>query len=199
MENQENNYVDEKIVELRNRFLASQFQDIHGDVYVHGQLIQFIPVVLFEEKMSILLPTDFQDMEDQVIRLKYPTLDRPQIIKTNPENNSDMTFTLIPEEVADEDILANKEAMKNAIKQVHPATVFYEDGLEDLNQTQVGYFTFTSYALGGKLYNLMLVTKVAKQLLVGIFNCANEEKEYWKSFAYQMMMSIEDLTLKGSV
>lgn len=188
-------FLDEKVAELQNAHKKSSYGDIHTGVYVREELVGFERVALFEDQMSIILPKSFQDMPEHMAKMKYPSEQRPQVIKTNADGSINFTFSIFDAEIKPEQIKAAKDGFQMIIKQMQPSNVFFEDMDEELGTTMLGWFDFKGFALDAQIYNLMYVSSIGGKILHGIFNCIYEDSEMWKPIACQVMRSVEDLTV----
>ena len=51
--------LDEEIIELRRKKKEAEFQDISKGVYINNEMFEFKQQVIYEDKMSIMLPVNF--------------------------------------------------------------------------------------------------------------------------------------------
>ena len=87
-------FLDEKIMEMRRQEKQKELNIREDELIVKGEKIKFQDTTLFQEKMLILLPTSFVDMPQKIARLKYPSEQRPQIIKTDLLGSTNVAFNL---------------------------------------------------------------------------------------------------------
>ena len=87
-------FLDEKIMEMRRQEKQKELNIREDGLIVKGEKIKFQDTTLFQEKMLILLPTSFVDMPQKIARLKYPSEQRPQIIKTDLLGSTNVAFNL---------------------------------------------------------------------------------------------------------
>ena len=87
-------FLDEKIMEMRRQEKQKELNIREDGLIVKGEKIEFQDTTLFQEKMLILLPTSFVDMPQKIARLKYPSEQRPQIIKTDLLGSTNFAFNL---------------------------------------------------------------------------------------------------------
>ncbi|MDE6951985.1 MAG: hypothetical protein K2P64_13880, partial [Lachnospiraceae bacterium] len=76
-------FLDEKIVEFRSRARKEKYCTLETGMYIKNELIQFERKVLFREKLSIMLPVSFVDLPPDMVKVKYTSQQRPQVIKTS--------------------------------------------------------------------------------------------------------------------
>lgn len=187
--------MDLRIAEMKNQYRKEKWQDIHQEVDIKGEKIVFTEKILLDGQMSILLPSTFREMDPEIAKMKYPA-GQAGVIMTSKFNHVDFTFTQL-DEIQPEYVQRITNSMKNTIARLNPANVFYEEGLEPLGTSLLGYFTYKGYAINGQVYNVSLFTTINNKGLVGAFNCNHDDKEEWEKIAYQMMTSIKDLTQIG--
>lgn len=187
-------FFDENIVELRRK-LKSAHNDIYGDFYVDGEKIEFEEVLLFNNKLSIMLPKNFVDMPLKIAQIKYPSAQRPQIIKTNLLGSINFTFSLFDTKVPSEQMEATANEMKALLKRINPALIFYENGNESIGSASLSWFDYKGYGIDSQIYYINYLTSIDNKLLMGAFNCMIPDKEAWGEAAHQVICSIRDLTM----
>lgn len=189
-------FFDEKILELRDNARKEKFSTLETGMYIKNEKVEFERMFLFEDKMSILLPTILVDMPSNLVRLKYLSELRPQIIKTTLDTTVNFTFSkydLDLEEIQVKDAAKQSQKM---LKQLNPAYIFYELEEKKLETTTISWFDFKSYAMDAQMYNMMYVTCINKKLVHGNFNCLYQDMIEWKEAVNQVISSIEDCTRK---
>lgn len=117
-------FLDEQIIELRRKEKAAS-EDIHGDgITINGELLTFKETLLFKDKMSIWLPESFVDMPSKIARIKYPSEQRPQIIKTDLLGSTNFAFNLFSKPIEPAQMQSAADGMKAILKKVNPANIF---------------------------------------------------------------------------
>ncbi len=76
-------YDDERIVALRRKAWKEQYNSIETGIYVKEELYKFNEVLLFGDTLSVKLPEGFYLADAQIVRYKYPSEFRPQVIMSN--------------------------------------------------------------------------------------------------------------------
>lgn len=187
-----NNRIDEKILDFLNEVEKKESQkDICSEpVKIGNRYYEFEEKEFFEEKLKIYMPNDFEDMPIDVRKLKYPSENRPEIIKSNEEGNIALTLNIIDSPLDEERVEELKNGMKMIIKKTNPANVFYEDGVLEVNSKNVGYFEFKSSAIDDFLYNLMYFLEFEEKTLMGTFSCLYKDYEEWRDIAFQIINTV---------
>lgn len=187
-------FFDELILEYRRRARKEKYSTLESGMYIKDELVQFERRDLFQGKMSIMLPDSFVDLPSNMAKFKYTSEQRPQVIKTSLDTTVNIGFTLLNQEIKEEQVGILLDQAKEALKRMNPALAFYKNGVED-GRVKSGWFDFKSYALDSHVYNLMFIARVEGKMVHGIFNCPFEDALEWRDAACQMIKSIEDTAI----
>lgn len=185
-------YLDEQIIELRRKKKAEEANIHEEGVPIKGDLITFQEMLLFHEKMSIWLPESFVDMPQKIARLKYPSEQRPQIIKTDLLGSTNFAFNLFDQAIKPNQMESAADGMRTILKKVNPANIFYENATEPLGETMLSWFEFKGHAMDTQIYYIMFLTSIGGNLMQGVFNCIIADMEEWRKPAFQVIRSIQD-------
>ena len=117
-------------------------------------------------------------------KLKYPSENRPEIIKCNEKGNICITLKIIDSPLDEEHVEKLKDEMKVIIKKTNPANVFYEDGVLEVDSKNIGFFEFKSYAIDDSLYNIMFFLEFEGKTLMGTFSCPYEECQGMERYCF---------------
>jgi len=186
-------YVDEQIryvinqVEEQERFNS---QNIYEGITIDERTYAFHEVRFFEDKFKIHIPMDFVDMPVELAQIKYPSSDRPQIIKTDDTGSINITLNRIPNSISDEQIPEVKEGIKMILKRLNPSYLFYDEGVETIEEKLVGFFEFKSPTIEDALFNRMFFVEFEHDVIMGVFNCPFSQHMPWRPIAKQIMQSV---------
>jgi len=189
-------YADESIIESMNQYKKNQYGDIYSGIYIKEELFQFERRELFDGRMSVMLPVKFIDMPLEYAKIKYPSEQRPKIIKMSEDGGVNFTFDLLDVDFETKFVKEARDGVFHIIKSIQPANVFYESKEEQVGDTLAGWFDFKSHAMDGKIYNIMYCMPIGGKFLQGIFNCTFTDSRLWKPIALQVINSIQDLTIQ---
>lgn len=185
--------LDKRIVSMKMEMKEHELMSLHDGYYVDGELITFSKTKLFDDRISVYLPDSFVDMPIQVIQLKYPSLMRPQIIRTNLMTNVNFTFSLLenPEFITSADSI---HGFRNVLSRTNPA-ICASDCKNELtsNNIELSYFDFISFGLDEHIYNFSCMMSASEKLLQGSFNCLEREMRDWKILAKDVFLNLEIL------
>lgn len=184
-------FFDEKILEYRRQARKTEFSTLQTGMYVKNEKITFSEVKLFQEQVAIMLPNSYVDMPLKLAKIKYPSEQRPQIIKTSLDTTVNFAFNLFNTYIEDGQIAEATKQFKNVISRVNPAYVFYHFEVENEPKT-IGWFDFKSYSVDSNVYNLVYLTVIRNKLLHGMFSCLYRDALEWQDILPQILKSIKE-------
>ncbi len=187
-------FLDEEIMEFRKSAKKSKYNSLETGMYIKDRLIHFKETHVLSDKVSVMLPEGLTDMPLGIAKIKYPSEQRPQVIKTSDDGTVNFTFSLYDTEFNERQIEDALGQFKAVIRKVNPAFIFYDFVVE--SDKALGWFDFKSYGLDEQIYNVMYLLPVEGKLMHGIFNCLYRDILEWKEPVHQIMMSVTDLTQK---
>jgi len=184
---------DEKILDFINAAEEKEARkDIrNGPIKIGDRYYEFEETEFFEEKLKMYIPKDFEDMSIPARKFKYPSENRPEIIKCNEKGNTCITLKIINSPLDEESVRKLKDGMKVIIKKTNPANVFYEDGVLEVDSKNIGFFEFKGYAIDDSLYNLMFFLEFEGKTLMGTFSCIYKECQEWRDIAFQVINTVK--------
>lgn len=186
-------FLDEKIVAQRLEKRRQSHRNIYDEeVYAGSESLHFSPAKLFEGKMQIMIPDHFTDMSPLLAEVKYPSSQRPQIIKTNENGAVNFCFNLFEAPIDMEDIEATALKFRSALQRSQPSLLQFEQKTEHLVKTLISWFDLQSFSLDKPIYNLIFVTSIGGKMMNGSLNCPKNLQDAWSPIMKQVVASIED-------
>jgi hypothetical protein len=161
-----------------------------GSLLVDGTRLEFRRESLLEDKVSIMIPHIFKDMDPEMAAIKYPSDRRPNPIFSNDSGSITLGFNYTWSQVEADEIATFKDILLENLQRMQSSITMLEDGVIDVNGQQVGYFEFISPALDSDLYNLMFFMELEGRALLCALNCLENDLEQWQPIAKGIMESI---------
>jgi hypothetical protein len=187
-------HIDEKILKILNKEERLQQSIFDGQVKIGGQTYEFKERSFYDNRVLLCVPEDVIEMPLKQRELKYPSAQRPEIILTDEATGSiNIMLNRIDSPLAEEQVKELKDGMKSILKKVNPSNIFFTDGVEKINDKNIGYFEFKSSAMDSFIYNLMFFFELSGKTVMGTFCCKYDEYEAWREIAFQMMKSVKVL------
>ncbi|GFN32142.1 hypothetical protein [Paenibacillus xylaniclasticus] len=188
-------FMDEQIVSMLNEAeKAADRKDItQGPVKIGSRYYAFKETAFWDGRVTLLIPEDFDDMPPHLSKIKYPHEQRPQIIKTDETGCINVTLSRIDQELEEEWVQELAEGMKAILRKANPASVFYTEGVEEVEGKQIAYFDFKSPAIDDPIYNVMFYFMLEGTTVMGTFCCLYKDYAAWRPIVLQMIQSIRVL------
>lgn len=183
--------VDLKIAGAINQYKTECHGDMENGIFIKEELIKFRKTELFDGQVAVMLPEHYVDMPMQMQEIKYPSVHRPQIIKTNEAGNINFAFSLLDSPLEKEAVRETTRQMKKLIRKVQPSNVFHDEGIVEKENTAIGWFDYKSPAIDEPLFNLMYCASINGKTLQGIFNAPYAEWKIWKEIMIDVAGTIE--------
>lgn len=164
-----------------------------GYILLHDEKILFKEMPVSEDEFSMILPEMFEPMEKGLAELKYPSVNRPDFILTNPATTINLTFSHKADKMVEGQAGEAKDAIQKVIMKLHPESKVMESKVVQVDGRDIAYFDFVTPAIDTDIYNLMFFFSLKGTMLMGAFNCLKEDMGDWKGIAIQMLGSIRFL------
>lgn len=175
-------YIDSEIVRLRqlHRSFRNSF-DLETDRFqIQGKTIQFEYRDLFSKQVRMLLPGSFEIMADEIVRLRYLSNNRPQLILTGESFAENIGLTMIARN--NRDLADTIRVMREAVMRHSSESVLYDSGKISAQDLTGHWFEYKSFSINEEVYNLQFLLGSEQTLLLGIFNCRMRYYNEWKPF-----------------
>ena len=184
------------IIALQKQVQQERFSSIHAPVtYINGKRYHFIEQEVPVARIIINLPREFKDMPDNLAKLKYPSEERPQQIKTSHDLTINFAFKLLQVEVPEQELIHSMDTMLDAMKRVYPQNTYLETGVNsfrtDRNRTYC-WFEYYGPTLDIEAYSFNATMLLYGKPLYVLFNCPKEEYEKWHPIVFEAIETIRD-------
>lgn len=142
-------------------------------------------------KVELKVPKDFQVMNEEMMKLKYPSERRPTLVYTNKTGGINVALNLTTNQANQDLIVPYKDNFLNTFKKLYPSAEWKSSGVTEINGRKVGYLEFITPAIDTKIYNLIFFTDLDGQLLLCTFNCTEKSIKEWEPTAKEIMKSFK--------
>lgn len=95
---------DERIIHLRNEERKKKFTDLSTGMYIKEQLITFERYPIEEMEFTLILPSGYSRLGQDIINRKYPSVDRPDIVIGNEAGDVVFTFSILQDHITDDEL-----------------------------------------------------------------------------------------------
>lgn len=183
--------ITNEVLTLKREKFKEKYSTLEAGVYTEDGIIEFERQYFFEDNFSLFMPVTFIDMPEEIAKIKYPSVDRPQIIKTSEDGGINLTFSTFKQMLNSEDVEDYIKGLQSTIKHMQPANVFFQHKVITLDTTTVSWFDFKGYAFDDQVYNFMYVLSTEKETILATLNCPFDLAYIWKLILLQMIETIQ--------
>jgi hypothetical protein len=162
-----------------------------GEVRINGKPHTFEQTELFDGKLLVYLPSDFADMSAEIAKIKYPSSDRPSIIKSDERGAATFTFGTVDGPIDEDDLPELAAEMKTLLQRLNPSYLFFETEKNEAGETRVAdRLEYKSPAIDGTLYNVMYFVPAEGRTVMGTFTCPYDEHEEWRPVVSEIIETL---------
>ena len=183
-------YYDEQIVKALHIQRRDTFGSIDEGLYINNELIHFNKTLLFNDRISVMLPENFVLMLPEIAEVKYFSGKRPDVIYTSLDMSVNFTFTDLGISGNDEDTRLAAGLIKQIIKNANPGYEFFEENEDVERNVIINRFDFQSYGIDDEAYNIMYLACTGNNLLQGTFSCLYKDRKEWKRAALEVIKTV---------
>lgn len=165
-------------------------QNSSDPVWENLPLYDFLVDMEYEEVGDFLvkIPVDFELMSKEEIYKLYPAGDGPTVVYMSADGAVNIGFKLTDIKMENDEVEKYTETFKE----------FYEDsnydadiamGFTENNGHNIGNIEFISY--NNDIYNHIVIFSADEKLVVGTFNCRENDLDEWKNIGNYIINSIK--------
>ena len=183
-------YYDEQIVKALHIQRRDTFGSIDEGLYINNELIHFNKTLLFNDRVSVMLPENFVPMLPEIAEVKYFSGKRPDEIYTSLDMSVNFTFTDLGISGNDQDTRLATGLIKQIIKNANPSYEFFEENEDVEKDVIIHRFDFQSYGIDDEAYNIMYIACTGNNLVQGTFSCMYKDRKEWERAALEVIKTV---------
>ena len=166
------------------------FGSIDEGLYINNELIHFNKTLLFNDRVSVMLPENFVPMLPEIAEVKYFSGKRPDEIYTSLDMSVNFTFTDLGISGNDQDTRLATGLIKQIIKKANPSYEFFEENEDVEKDVIIHRFDFQSYGIDDEAYNIMYIACTGNNLVQGTFSCMYKDRKEWERAALEVIKTV---------
>ena len=186
----------QEIISLRKKVHQEQYGSIHKPVtYINGKRYHFAEQAIPTGNMLIHLPREFSNMPEYILKQKYPSENRPQVIKTSSDMCINFAFKLLPIVAKEEDMIIFRNIALNAVKKLCPQHTYLNTGAANYGPKKNQLFCWYDYCgptLDMEVYSFNAFMSHNGKPVFFLFNCPKDEYEGWQPIVFEVIDTIRD-------
>lgn len=186
-------YYDQQVLLMRRNEKRADNTLLEEGIYVGEHLMMFSRMELIDKRISVLLPESFIDLPAEMAKMKYPSEERPQEIKSSLDTTVNFTFRLFLNEAMSS--IQTEPTLKQYttfLTKMNPSIKVLEKGSAGREGGCVSWLQYKSFAVDGQVFNVSYVTSIDEKMFFGGFNCFFEDRLDWFPAVQQVLESLQD-------
>lgn len=148
------------------------------------------PRTVLNGKLSLLLPQEFEEMGEEMRKLKYPYERRPTLVYTNKRGSVNIAINHTTDRVAENELATFHEKMDAAFHNLYPSATWFKSGVITINGREWMTLDLRTPAIDTQVRNIMVGTPVEGRLLLVSFNTTKELEDEWIKPAEAIIQSL---------
>lgn len=185
---------DNTIIKQVNEYKNKISGNIYDGFNIKGEKVEFTPYDFLDNKLRVWLPKEFVDIPEWLLKVKYPSENRPKVLKMHPDGGMDFGFNILELTVDSNQVVNNlAKQMVYVTKQMSPSNIFIDTENEEVKGKSVSWYDFISYVVDGRMYNMNFLMPLDGKVLHAIFNCSVDVMELWKPVVLEVFREMVDL------
>ncbi len=149
----------------------------------------FVMKSVLDGKVFIAVPRGFEEMSDEMARLKYPSERRPPIVFSNPEGTVNITVKPTAQKVTEADIDLARISLTKSFARIYPSGNV-GSRLFDLVDRTAFLIRMTTPAIDTEIRSLIAGAAVDGRLVLFGFNVTRELEPQWLDKGAIILMTI---------
>jgi hypothetical protein len=168
---------------------TESLQEDSLEFVVNGENIQLDTISILSDSVTLLIPTSFNIMSEDMAKIKYPMENRPTLIYTNDTGSINIAFQYTQSQASSSDIQEITDALKANFEHLYPSAQWYTSEVKRINDKDIGVLELLTPAVDTEIFNLMWFTDLDGKLLIATFNCTESQMDDWKPIGEAILSS----------
>lgn len=184
---------EKEIAEQWDQGKALSHKSIYDDYTRIGKIRYEFEKQKIYSRINILMPVGFIDLPLSAAKLRYPSEDRPKVIKSSLDSLINFAFCYWADPVKPEDLPKVSRIFAAAIRRLFPAHEFKESGARYLDRKMTDllcWYEYLSPDFKGKIYNMHGFLAVEGKLMQIVFNCPEDRYQDWKPVVLEVFETV---------
>ena len=142
-------------------------------------------------KVEMLLPSSFEPMGEEMLRLKYPSRRAPTEVYTNETGSVNVALNHTKDRLKAEQIPPFHKSLEDIFRRLYPSARWYRSELTQINGRQFVLLGVRTPAIDTEVRNIMIGTSVDDRFLLISFNVVQELEDEWLAIGNKIIQSVK--------
>lgn len=152
--------------------------------------IQLERKAFIDGRLTMLIPSNFAPMDEEMLRLKYPSERRPTVVYTNTRGSVNIAANYTNDSMTQSDLPEFHDTMKKMFNNLYPSATWYESGVTSINGREWLTLDLRTPTIDTEVRNLMAGTSSEGRLLLVTFNTVIALEPTWLEAGKAIIQSL---------
>lgn len=148
------------------------------------------PQEILGGKLSLLVPEEFSEMGEEMLRVKYPNERRPTLVYTDASGSINVAINHSNDPMSESEIGAFHQQMEGMFRNAYPSATWFDSGVIDIGGKSWLTLNLRTPAVDTEVRNILAGTSVDGRLLLVSFNVTKELESQWIEPAEAIIRSL---------
>ncbi len=185
---------EKEILEKRWKGMGEKYRSIYDShVFINREYMEFSMQDIYPPMVKIMLPRHFVDMPELIAKQKYPSEQRPTVIKTSYDLAVNFAFQYFEQKIKEEDIATATRYYYGVLQKCYPGYGFLgcSEHYRDKDRKHVlAWYSYSNPTMTDIVCNIHGFTAVEGRLLQCIFNAPEAVFDCWRPYVFEVFDSV---------
>ncbi len=148
------------------------------------------PQTALDGRLALLVPAGFSVMDEETLRLKYPSERRPTLVYTDEDASINVAVNHTKDRMPQREIRSFHAHMERMFRNLYPTAVWFQSGIIEIRGREWMALDLRTPAIDTEVRNIMVGTSLEGRLLLVSFNVTREQEEEWIAPAEAIVQSL---------
>ena len=158
------------------------------DTEVDG--VQLEPKSVADGKLSLLVPSEFTEMDESMMQAKYPAERRPTLVYTDETGSVNVAVNHTRDRMPLDELESYHKEMDKMFRNLYPSAEWFDSGIKEINGRKWILLDVRTPAVDTDIRNTIVGTSLDGRLLLVTFNVIAELEDEWIDVAEAIVDSL---------
>ena len=177
--------------EIKQPEVEEEQNILDGEIIIENEKTLFSERELLETKISMWIPSDFEQLSKKEIKSIYPLGNSPKVVMGNHRLHLAISLNHTENQVFNHEIPDFGEFLTGVLSKVGVKNKIYASNTIIKEEKNIFFIEFTSQTLDGYMYNLMFACSIEDRVLITNISIDGDSAIAYKPYAKQMFQTFQ--------
>lgn len=141
--------------------------------------IRLEPRTVVDGKVTLLVPSEFTEMDEEMLSAKYPAERRPTLVYTDETGGVNVAVNHTRDRMPSKELGRFHETMDEMFRNLYPSAEWFESDIEEINGREWFLLDLRTPGIDTEIRNRLIGTSLDNRLLLVTFNVITGREAEW--------------------